>query len=304
MFGQIYGTADNFGAMFSTNSGELYASNNAGGFYQFNVTTGARVLLSSAPSSSTNDGANCLLGDTTYNADLYVTKTASAASVAAGGAVTFTVTAGNNGPFGVLDAHVTDAVPAGIPAANVSYTATASAGSSTQVTGTKTGAIDDYVSLPVGGTVTVTVTVTVPSNFVGTLTNTAVVAPPSNITDTNTGNNQVTVSVVGPAGPAYCTKPGATGVPLKSSVGIMTKESKTVDSWPTDVPNGYLVLDATQKGMVITHMTTTQINALIPIEGMLVYDTDLKCVKLYRGDNPGVETNRTGWVCIERICNE
>ncbi|MPT31019.1 MAG: DUF11 domain-containing protein [Chryseobacterium sp.] len=207
MFGQIYGTADNFGAMFSTNSGELYASNNAGGFYQFNVTTGARVLLSSAPSSSTNDGANCILGDTNYNADPYITKTASAASVAAGGAVTFTVTAGNNGPFGVLNAHVTDAVPAGIPAANVSYTAVVSAGSSTQVTGTRTGAINDYVSLPVGGTVTYTVTVTIPANFTGNFTNTAVIASPSNTTDVNTENNQASVSVAGPGCPAGNTAP-------------------------------------------------------------------------------------------------
>jgi len=207
MFGQIYGTADNFGAMFSTNSGELYASNNAGGFYQFNVTTGARVLLSSAPSSSTNDGANCLLGDTTYNADPYITKTASATSVTAGGTVTFTLIAGNFGPFGVLDAHVTDAVPAGIPVANVSYTAVASSGSSTLVSGTKTGAIDDYVSLPVGGTVTYTVTVTVPSGFTGNLINTALITSPSNITDTNTSNNQATVSVSGPVCPAGSTAP-------------------------------------------------------------------------------------------------
>lgn len=306
MFGQIYNSADNFGALFSTNTGELYASSNAGGFYQFNVITGARVLLSSAPSSGTNDGANCILGNTTFNADPYVTKTASAASVVAGSTITFTVVAGNNGPFGVLDAQVTDAVPAGIPAANISYTAVASSGSSTQVTGTKTGAINDYVSLPVGGKVTYTVTVSVPSGFTGSLINTAVITPPSNITDTNTNNNQATVSVAGPSVPvvSYCTKPGATGTPLTSSVGIMTKESKTVDNWPTDVPNGYLVLDAAQKGMVITHMTTTQINALVPVEGMLVYDTIEGCVKLYRGTSPGVQITRTGWVCIERICND
>ncbi len=105
-----------------------------------------------------------------------------------------------------------------------------------------------------------------------------------------------------------CTKPGAGGSPLLSSVGITTKGSAPgMAGWPKDVPNGYLVLDGAEKGMVITHMTTSQIEALDPVEGMLVYDTDEGCVKLYRGEGANAPTNsptRTGWVCIKRGCNE
>lgn len=103
----------------------------------------------------------------------------------------------------------------------------------------------------------------------------------------------------------YCTKPGTAGTALTSSVGILTKGTEpSVTGWPETVPNGYLVLDAETKGMVVTHMTTDEINALTPVEGMLVYDTEEQCVKLYRGTSPGVQTTKTGWVCIERICNE
>lgn len=101
-----------------------------------------------------------------------------------------------------------------------------------------------------------------------------------------------------------CTKPGVGGTALTSSVGITTKGAESsVNNWPQSVPNGYLVLDAAQKGMVITHMTADQINALTPVEGMLVFDTDAGCVKMYRGNNPGVDNTRTGWVCIKRGCN-
>jgi hypothetical protein len=64
-----------------------------------------------------------------------------------------------------------------------------------------------------------------------------------------------------------------------------------------------MVLDAAKKGMVITHMTTAQINALTPVAGMIVYDIDVECVKLYRGNNPTVAPGRKGWVCIQPGCN-
>lgn len=113
-------------------------------------------------------------------------------------------------------------------------------------------------------------------------------------------SNQVTLRMC-----SVCVKPGATGTPLTSSTGILTKGETSVTNWPESVPNGYLVLDGAFKGMVITHMTTAQIDALTPVEGMLVFDTDEGCVKLYRGagaNAPVVHPSRQGWVCIERVC--
>lgn len=105
--------------------------------------------------------------------------------------------------------------------------------------------------------------------------------------------------------PCHCIKPGATGTPDSfSKMGILTKASPTVANWPQNVPNGHIVLDSNDKGMVITHMTTAQRDALIAVEGMIIYNTDLNCVQLYRGTAPGVDNSRTGWNCIKRGCNE
>ncbi|MBA5630499.1 lectin-like domain-containing protein [Moheibacter lacus] len=102
-----------------------------------------------------------------------------------------------------------------------------------------------------------------------------------------------------------CVKPGATGAPAGfSKVGILTKGDPSIANWPNDVPNGYLVLDAAQKGMVVTHMTTAQRDALTPVDGMVIYNTEEDCLQLYRGTAPGIDSDRTGWNCIERGCNE
>lgn len=113
------------------------------------------------------------------------------------------------------------------------------------------------------------------------------------------------VIVVTQACTSYCYKPGAGGTPDGyTKMGILTKPAITVTNWPENVPNGYIVMDSAGKGFVITHMTTAQRDALTPLKGMLIYNTDLKCVQLYRGASPTVDNTRTGWHCIERGCNE
>lgn len=100
-----------------------------------------------------------------------------------------------------------------------------------------------------------------------------------------------------------CVKPGTTGTALKSSMGISTKGNVNTNNWPTNVPNGYLVLDSSNKGFVITRMTTSQRDNLIAVEGMIIYNTDLRCMQLYRGNNPSVDNARKGWNCIVKGCN-
>lgn len=102
-----------------------------------------------------------------------------------------------------------------------------------------------------------------------------------------------------------CVKAAVAGAPAGfSKVGILTKEKPTLAGWPEVVPNGYLVLDAAQKGMVVTHMTNLQRDLLTPLDGMVIYNTNENCLQLYRGTTPGVDSSRTGWNCIERGCNE
>ncbi|MGV3763426.1 DUF6923 family protein [Parapedobacter sp.] len=178
-----------FGAMMGSSTGELYGVSNFGGFYQFNLTDGTRLQLSSSPVSTGNEGAHCVTAPITFEVDLSVTITDGADTYTPGTTITYTVVVTNNGPFGVMDAQVADALPAGIPAANVSYTAVASSGSTTTVTGTQTGAIDDLVSLPPGGSVAYTVTVDIPTSYTGDLVSEAAVTLPVNATDPDLANN-------------------------------------------------------------------------------------------------------------------
>ncbi|MGS0526811.1 DUF6923 family protein [Zobellia nedashkovskayae] len=180
-----------FGAMYASSTGEIYGNLNTGGFYQFDILTGERTLISSSSAALHNDGAHCVTSTIIFEANLSVTKTNGTTTYVPGTDTTYTIVASNNGPFGVQGASVTD-TPTGIPAANISYTAVASSASVTTVSGTQTGVINDLVSLPVGGTITYTVTVSIPSTFTGDLTNTVVIGNPVNSTDPDTMDNSAT----------------------------------------------------------------------------------------------------------------
>ncbi len=89
----------------------------------------------------------------------------------------------------------------------------------------------------------------------------------------------------------------ATGTGVPSFVGISTlnREEEEHGEWPESVKGGYLVLDSKEKGFVITRLSATEINALTPTEGMLVYDETNDCLKMYNG---------TDWFCIVQTCDE
>jgi uncharacterized repeat protein (TIGR01451 family) len=282
--------------MYTSSTGEVLGVRNDGGFYQFNLATGQRVLISGANPSSGNDGAHCVTMPIAFSADLQVTKTDNTMTYIPGTTTTYTVTVTNNGPYGVLNAVVSDPLPAGIPAANVSYTAVASTGSTTTVSGTQTGAINDLIGLPVGGTVTYMVTVNIPMNFTGNLVNIVTVTPPANITDSNMANNTATDTNTQGA----CFKPGiTTGTVLNTTHGItaLKRAGSTAsgNNWPMVRKGAWTALEAKTKGFVINRLTTAEI-ANIPvanlIEGMMVYNKDLNCLQ--------VNTTGTaaGWSCL------
>ncbi|MCJ8146678.1 hypothetical protein MKI79_07165 [Acinetobacter sp. A3.8] len=187
-----YPSPTTFGSMFGSVNGDIYGSENSGGFYKFDKNTGARILLSNSLSSGNNDGAHCVTQPiTNLPVDLVITKTDNSSTYRAGTTVTYTIVVSNNGLFGVSGATVSDPLPTGIT--TMTYTATAANGATTsKASGTHTGALSDTVSVPVGGTVTYQVTVTVPSSFTGELINTATVAAPSGFVDTDTDNNTAT----------------------------------------------------------------------------------------------------------------
>lgn len=288
------GSTTQFGAMFSSSTGELFGALNTGGFYQFNLTNGARVLISSSPASNANDGAHCITAPIAFSADLFATKTDGKTKYIPGTSNTYTVVVGNNGPFGVLNASVTDLVPSGIPAANVSYTATVAGGATTSVTGTQTGAISDLVGLPVGGTVTYSVTVSIPFIYSGNLTNTVNITSPGNSTDTDTSNNQATDTDTSDV--CYKT-PVTSGTILDSNHGIsaLGRAGSNNGNWPMIRKGAWTVLEAKTKGLVINRLTTAQI-AAIPtanlIEGMMVYNITQDCLQI------NTDGTAAGWKCF------
>ncbi|APD06044.1 hypothetical protein UJ101_00497 [Flavobacteriaceae bacterium UJ101] len=93
-----------------------------------------------------------------------------------------------------------------------------------------------------------------------------------------------------------CSKsPLTTGTPEVTKAGISTLSQTPTDNWPLDVNNGFIVLESTNKGFVVTRHTTAELsNIENPIEGMLIYDTTAKCLKLYKNG---------AWTCVKKSCN-
>src|SRR5690606_29013627 len=125
-------------------------SNTDGNNYSFNKTTGKTTKVSKSTTASNNVGDHCLNARIQFGVDVAITKTDGKSTYIPSSTNVYTVVVSNAGPFTALNSVVTDLVPTGIPAANVSYTAVASAESTTSVVGTQTGAINDVVNLQVG----------------------------------------------------------------------------------------------------------------------------------------------------------
>ncbi|MEG0761754.1 MAG: Ig-like domain-containing protein, partial [Chryseobacterium sp.] len=279
-----------FGAMFASSTGEIYGAENGGGFYQFNLTTGQRVLISDAPASSGNDGAHCVTAPIVFSADLAITKTDGKINYSSGTTNTYTVVVSNNGPFGVLGATVSDPVPAGIPAGNVSYSVpVVTGGATTSITSAQTGALNDVVNVPVGGTITYTITIAIPISYSGDLVNVATVTSPANSTDSDSTNNTATDTDTA----AVCyNNPNTTGtgVDTKHGITLLQRAGSNNGGWPMIRKSAHTVLESNTKGFVVSRVTTLGLSAITnPQEGMMVYDTVAECLKIFDG---------TVWSCF------
>ncbi|PQA97351.1 hypothetical protein B0A70_01400 [Chryseobacterium piscicola] len=289
-----------FGAMFASSTGEIYGvdNNNGGGFYQFNLTTGQKVKISGAPESSGNDGAHCVTAPIVFSADLAITKDDGKANYSAGTTNTYTVVVSNNdGPFGVLGAKVSDPVPAGIPAGNVSYSVpVVTGGATTSITSAQTGALNDVVNIPKGGTITYTITIAVPISYSGDLVNVATVTSPANSTDPVPTNNTDTDT-----DSSVCYKPAVVDAgntyPTKHGITALGRAGADNENWPMVRQSAWTVLESKEKGFVVNRVNNTAdlVNITNPVEGMMVYDNQAHCLKIYTlksGDT------LMGWHCF------
>lgn len=123
--------------------------------------------------------------------------------------------------------------------------------------------------------------------------NTRDVADPSNtasqgtelgVIELNTKQDQIENQNFGIKG--LCYRPAVTaGTALPTRYGITSlgKAGANNGNWPMVRTGGWATLEAKTKGFVINRLTTSQKNALVPVEGMMVYDTDLDCLNIYDG---------------------
>lgn len=91
-----------------------------------------------------------------------------------------------------------------------------------------------------------------------------------------------------------CVKPALlTGTPQTSNTAFSSVDDAT---WPSNLNNAFLALESKQKGLVLTRIASPETsigNGADAVAGMLVYDTDDNCLKLYNG---------TSWNCISKSC--
>ncbi len=202
------GTLGNVGALFGTPTALYGSRNDPGGFYEFDLTTGAGTRLSGSPVVGSNDGAHCASAEITLGVDVGVTKTNTPVqgpndlpsdTYLPGTNVVYSIVVSNRGPIGVQNLRVQDALPPGITTASWTCQITQGAGECGQSSGS--GAIDDQLDLEFDETTrtvaqaTYTLTMAVPLAYPQShpmLTNTATITPPSNYTDATPNDNTAT----------------------------------------------------------------------------------------------------------------
>ncbi len=169
---------------------------------QVTATTGSVTNgVSVSPPSGVTDPASA--NDNAYDIDqvkltanLAITKTNNATSLAAGGTTTYTITVTNNGPSAVTGASIQDSAPAGLVFGDWTCTVTnagTGVGEDTACgAASGTGDLETTATLKNGAVLTYSVRAKVASNASGSLANTATVQPPSGTTDPTPGNNSAT----------------------------------------------------------------------------------------------------------------
>ena len=123
------------------------------------------------------------------NTDVMVTKTDGTDKYYSGATTIYSIVVKNLGPSSVEKGLVSDPIPTGVSASDITWTATTYGGSTSIISGVQNGALLDTVDIPVNDSVVYTVNITVPLNFVGDLENTVTITADN---DTFPDNNTAT----------------------------------------------------------------------------------------------------------------
>jgi len=154
------------------------------------------TLVASSSTSDSNNANNSAQAVTTISApttaDLSITKSTAATSVAAGGSISYTITLTNNGPHNATSVVMTDVLPASLLFQSIS--APAGFSCTTPAIGANGTVTCNGASLANGASAPFTLVVTVDGNASGTISNTAGVSAAQ--TDSTPGNSSATASPV------------------------------------------------------------------------------------------------------------
>ena len=93
-----------------------------------------------------------------------------------------------------------------------------------------------------------------------------------------------------------CTKSSNTsGIALSTNVGISTVTKD--EDWPQKIKGSHLALESKSKGLVISRISKTADlnNILEPKEGMIVFDLEANCLKIYSKD---MNATSNSWKCF------
>ena len=107
--------------------------------------------------------------------------------------------------------------------------------------------------------------------------------------DTNLTNNSSSVLLK----PVVCYNNATlSGTSQDTKVGITLQKragSNNINNWPMVRKGGHLALESNNQGFVITRMNTAELEAIKTsnnaVEGMISYDIDAKCLKIYNGSD-------------------
>lgn len=126
-------------------------------------------------------------------------------------------------------------------------------------------------------------------NWNKTTPNTTVISQsmvgPTNINGQGFGLNEIRCICFNPANTATPGLDTKVGVTLFNRAG-----SENTDNWPMTRKSGHLALESNTKGFVVTRIAKANLgNITMPQEGMMVYDTTDKCLKIYSDG---------GWGCF------
>lgn len=90
-----------------------------------------------------------------------------------------------------------------------------------------------------------------------------------------------------------------TGTPTQHGITLLQRAgANNADNWPMVRKGAFTVLESNTKGFVVTRVATTAALANItnPVEGMMVYDGEAKCLKIYVVDN--TTASNSAWKCF------